>query len=115
MREKKALSHLKAFQVGEDGLPRFIFHGVNGSRVVPMDRWIKAKQKLVRNGSGQMYYKSGFHSFQSMADTARWQKSVRKDYAICRVWVRGVRRKWSGRCFLSQYMFLSSKDFKQAL
>ncbi len=44
-----------------------LFHSVNGSRKIPINQWIKAKQNIVQDGSGQKKkrYRAGFHVFDS--------------------------------------------------
>lgn len=38
-----------------------LFHGTKGSRKLPINQWIEADQKYVRDGSGETFYNSGFH------------------------------------------------------
>ena len=38
-----------------------LFHGVNRSRVLPVNKWLKADIKLVRDGTSKTWYKSGWH------------------------------------------------------
>jgi hypothetical protein len=47
-----------AWKVFEDSgyLPRFLFHGVGGSRIVPLDRWIAAEVKWRKEGSNPFYW-----------------------------------------------------------
>ena len=40
-----------------------LFHAVNGSRVIPVDQWLKAERKLVSDGKSTKYV-SGFHVFK---------------------------------------------------
>ena len=42
-----------------------LFHGTLKSRKLPKDIWIKADNKLVRDGSGGTYYMSGFHILET--------------------------------------------------
>jgi hypothetical protein len=47
----------------------FLYHGVGKSRKIPFKTWLKADVKIVRDGTGKRYYKSGFHVFDNI-DTA---------------------------------------------
>jgi hypothetical protein len=38
-----------------------LFHGVNGTRIMPVGVWLAAEKKMVTDGSGQQKYLSGFH------------------------------------------------------
>lgn len=38
-----------------------LFHGVDGSREFPMNEWVKADKKWVKDGTNGTYYTSGFH------------------------------------------------------
>jgi hypothetical protein len=44
----------------KEGSPFFIFHGLNGSRSIPLDTKLTAKERIVRDGNGRAYL-SGFH------------------------------------------------------
>jgi len=45
--------------------PHTLFHGVNGTKQVPFDKWVNADLKLVTDGSGVTEYVSGFHLLPS--------------------------------------------------
>ena len=49
--------------VDEDkpGIFKTLFHGVNGSRILKFDEWIKADLKQVKDGTSKTIYKSGWH------------------------------------------------------
>jgi len=38
-----------------------LFHGIDGSRIIPVGEWVKSEQKMVRDGSTGTKYKSGWH------------------------------------------------------
>lgn len=46
-----------------------IFHGIEGRKRLPYDKWLRAEHKMVRDGSGGKEYLSGIHCFKSF-DTA---------------------------------------------
>ena len=45
----------------KDGLPLTLFHGIRGSRRIPLDQWVKAEVKVVHDGDKGRPYRSGFH------------------------------------------------------
>ncbi len=51
----------------KDGQPRTLFHGVGGSRTLPLDTWIEAVVKDVSDGG--TVYKSGFHVLADLDET----------------------------------------------
>ena len=47
-----------------DGKYKTLFHGLNGSKTIPTNQWLKAEEKLVSDGSGNKKYLSGWHLFK---------------------------------------------------
>jgi hypothetical protein len=45
----------------KSGLPHTLFHGIRGSRKIPLGRWVKARVATVHDGDRGRPYKSGFH------------------------------------------------------
>lgn len=56
------------------GQPATLFHGVDGSRKLPMDTWIEAEIKPVTDGSGVTVYQSGFHVLPRLEDVIEFLK-----------------------------------------
>jgi len=52
-----------------------LFHGIEGSRIIPVGEWVKSEQKLVSDGSSGTKYKSGWHI---MIDYDECQKYLSK-------------------------------------
>jgi hypothetical protein len=46
-----------------EGKPLTLFHGVGGSRELPIGSWVEAEERPVIDGSGGTEYRSGFHVF----------------------------------------------------
>lgn len=87
------------------GKPCTLFHGLNGSKILPRDTWLVANKKLVTDGSRQFPYMSGFHvmpDVQSCYDYLTRFKNV-KDKAIVACYALGIRSKpqASGPVFLA--------------
>ena len=50
-----------------------LFHGNNGSRVIPMKEWVEAsKYKLVTDGSSSTEYMSGWHVFENFDEAKKY-------------------------------------------
>ena len=58
-----------------------LFHGVNGSRTIPMNEWLKASVKLVTDGTRETstQYMSGFHVFAHKEDCKKFIGRFRKE------------------------------------
>lgn len=84
----------KIFDVKDDS-PHTLFHGVKGSRRLSIGRWLTAERKMVRDGSGQNRYISGFHAYETMEDVKAWVKGARNlaGRVVSKVQVRGCRNK----------------------
>ena len=81
----------KAFKV-ENSTLKFMFKAHEGTRIVPINRWLKAKQKVVSDGTGRQY-RAGFHCFLDIEAVHRFVKQTKGKYLIVIVKVKGVRPK----------------------
>mgnify|MGYP003334637898 CR=1 FL=1 len=107
---------IKAFRKDALGRPRFLFHALDGSSLVPLNTWIRAENKLVTDGSSTTSFRSGFHSFPNRVPLRIWQKSLKHEKYIALVKVRKVSRKLHSKndVVLSDYMYLSSRSWEKA-
>lgn len=73
------LVHYRMFDEKDD-LPHTLFHGVNGSRKLPLDTWVEAAVKTVCDGSKHKStaYQSGFHVFEHFNDVVSFLSRFRK-------------------------------------
>lgn len=85
--------------------PKTLFHGVGGSKLLEVGKWITAVKKMVSDGSRQQPYLSGFHvmpTLQSCIDyLQKFRNTEHKAVITCEV--KGVREKpqASGPVFLA--------------
>ena len=65
--------------------PRTLFHGIpvdhdqsraGRSRVLPLDRWLDAEVRQVRDGAGNAQYLSGFHCYPDLDAVKAWFKTA---------------------------------------
>lgn len=75
----------------KDDHPHTLFHGVGGSRRLPVGQWLEAEQKPVVDGSGQDEYRSGFHVFYTWGEAESYLSNFRveKDRRVIPVRVAG--------------------------
>ena len=72
---------------------KMLFHGIKGSRIIPIDEWIKSEQKTVRDGSVGTQYTSGWHIMMNRDEAveymARFTSNSSLERVIVEVDVRG--------------------------
>lgn len=95
---------------------KFIFHGVDGQRVIPTGRWLQAIKKPVTDGSGSTIYVSGFHVFSSIYAVAKWAQSLKHtdNRIVVEVRCKEVRPKshsWHG-VELADFIQLSARSLR---
>lgn len=93
----------------EDRLPRFLFHGVAGSKLVPLDEWLTAEVKWRREGSNPHYW-TAFHCYPSLASVAAWRHRTRRSAGrvVVEIAVRDVIKKPTrGEAYLARQMMIT--------
>lgn len=85
-----------------------LFHGVNGSRKIPIDAWVTAKQSVGYEGSHGKKFRTGFHVFDSLEYGLKFISKFRKKrtIAIVEIEVSGKLRikPTNNRILLCKYM-----------
>lgn len=101
----------------KDGLPLTLFHGVGGSRTLPLDCWIDASVKAVRDGAGTTY-QSGFHALPTLNEAIQYMAKFKNPRVICEVDIDETAGVWpkmhspSG-VILAKRMRISSSQWSQ--
>ena len=62
----------KIFDIDNEKNLKFLFHGLNHSRNVTQNKWLKAKKIKGRDGTGKRYYTTGFHFFKTLHEAEKW-------------------------------------------
>ena len=62
----------KIVEKEKNGDIKTLFHGLNGSKIMPMNEWITADMKEVYDGSDGTRYISGFHVLFSLEKTKKY-------------------------------------------
>jgi hypothetical protein len=74
-----------------------LFHGLNGTRTLPVGEWLKADVKLVCDGTRKTSteYMSGFHLLPTMDECRDFARKFTKerDLVMVECEVKGIRRK----------------------
>ena len=96
MDDKDKIIHhaYRIVEVTKDGSYKTLFHGVQGSRCLPIDKWITADQRIVSDGGTE--YMSGFHVLSNYHDCLLYLKrftSKKRTLRIISVHVKNFRRK----------------------
>lgn len=71
-----------------------LFHGLNGSKTLPVDTWLTATKKMVSDGKGTVYL-SGFHIMQSLDEAKSYLKAFKniKHKNVIQVYAKNVWKK----------------------
>lgn len=99
--------------------PKTLFHGVDGSRTLPIGKWIKAARKMVTNGSRMYPYLSGFHSYPDLEAARRWLQSAQivEGRVVVKVKIDGCREKPRDirETILSDWLLITPKDWGERI
>jgi len=93
-----------------NGILKTLFHGVNRSKTLTLNKWLKAEIKDVRDGSCQKTYKSGFHILKTYEECKEYLKRFthidKKKIVKCKamnVWSKTHSRS---NVYLAEYIFI---------
>lgn len=103
----------------KDDKPHTLFHGINRSTTIPLNRWVEAERKMVRDGGNTTPYVSGFHvlmSRQACEDYLTKFKNT-KDLVIVECEAVELRQKLHSRSpvYLAGAMRISEQNWQTAL
>jgi len=96
-----------------DGSPEFLYHCIEGSRAVPLDRWLDAEIKWAKEGSNP-YYWTAFHAYPSLASVAAWRHRTRRTAGrvVVEVTVEQVEKKPTrGEAYLARRILLTARQW----
>lgn len=103
-----------------DGTYKTLFHGINRSKVLVFDEWLKADIKPVRDGTNGTVYNSGWHimtSYDECVDYLKKFKNIEpKRIVMCdakNIWPKGHSKE---NVFLSEYIYIhDNKLYSKAI
>ncbi len=103
---------LKVFE-DRGGRPEFLFHGVGGSRRVPLDTWLDAEVKWAKEGSNPHYW-TAFHAYPSIETVVLWRHRTRRQTGrvVVEIDVTDVTKKPTrGEAYLARRMRLTAAQW----
>ncbi len=111
MNNRDSIVCYKIVDISPTGEYKTLFHGVNGSRVLPIGTWIKADRKWA--GEGGTKYWTGFHVLLSKAKAKKYFKKFtdeKKTRVIVKCHAQNLRPKESskGLVFLADDLMVVS-------
>jgi len=97
--------------VDKDGKGNFkaLFHGIGGTRIIPVGEWVKSEQKLVRDGSVGTQYFSGWHIMMNLNEAQEYLSrfTANIDRVLVEVDVKGkiwAKKHSPSNVFLCEYV-----------
>lgn len=102
------------------GKPHTLFHGLYGSRRIPVGAWVRAKtDKLVRDGTGP-WYKPGFNVLLEREAIEKYLErfTAPRDLKVVKIMVRGPLRKKEhspNNIWLADEMLLPAESLRDAI
>lgn len=93
-----------------------LFHGINGTRKIPLDTWLKADRKWAGEG-GQKYW-TGFHVFLTEYIAEKYLERFtdkKKTRVVVHCYAKGIRPKESsrGNVFLAKELMVPAYFIKE--
>ena len=79
----------------ENGMIKNLFRGIDGSRKIPLNKWLKADIKDGFDGSNRHMYKTGIHCLGNLDVAKEYLNNFKthSDKVICRCVIRGFHIK----------------------
>lgn len=104
---------LRLFEIKEDKLYT-LFHGINGSRLVPVGIWLSADKKIVKDGVSGKPYLSGFHAFKDIDPEVFVKQKFRKErtFAVVEVIIEDIYEKPSNKNIILAGRMKVPKEYK---
>lgn len=95
---------------------RTLFHGIDGTRVLPTETLLFAKHNWVRDGSGGTKYISGIHVFKDKKIAEKYLKKfkTKRNRVIIECFAEELRVKPTNKdVYLANMLFIPSKNDMQ--
>ena len=98
--------------IKENNLIKTLFHGVNRTRILPINSWLKADKKIRKDGSNGKEYLTGFHCFKSKEKAIKFMNRFRtnKNRIIVECKAKGLRQKPTNQnVFLADEIYINKE------
>lgn len=94
----------------EKGKLKTLFHGLNGSKTIPMYEWLKAKVAVVHDGTNGTSYMSGWHVFETYNECQEYLKYFKnlkfKVIAKCKAQDLWDKKHSKGNVILARWLYV---------
>ena len=107
----------KVFVV-EDGCLKNLFKGIEGTRTIEFNTWLRAENKMSVDGSGQDPYLTGIHCLLDKDKAIDYLDNFRtdKNRIVLEVKVDGIRQKPTNRnVYLADWLYVDKDKFDTKL
>lgn len=108
------MKYYKIFDI-RDNNPCTLFHGINKSKKLPLNKWIKANVKIVDDGGTK--YLSGFHVLKDKQKAIKYLNRFTNISCktIVEVECKNIRKKQHSPhdVYLAEYMRINDKDWSK--
>lgn len=93
----------------QNGNAKTLFHGLEGSKTIPIKKWLKAEKKMVKDGIGSEYM-SGWHIIPSPELCREYLKKFKnteyKAIAKCKCKSIVKKEKSPDQVYLADYLYI---------
>lgn len=115
----KAREMWRFFRCSGRDRPCTLFHGLLGSKTLPMSLWLKAERKVALQSGAKYTFETGFHLLSTEGEAIEYRKQFKDptDLVICRVWAGGLRRKPRARneVWLADWMYIETDEWFRSM
>ena len=102
----------------EDGKIKNLFKGIEGSRTLPLDKWLEAENKWSVDGSGQEPYLTGIHCLLEKEKAINYLDNFRtdRDRIVVECRAKDLRQKPTNEnVFLADFIYIPSENVDEYL
>ena len=114
----KMKKYYKIFDIGKNG-PKTLFHGINGTRELKLNKWLTAKMPIVNDNAQS--YRAGFHLLKTLKETKAYFDKFKNKRNRCIIEVHvdenaGLwKKKTSKNVLLAKRIKITSKQWSNKL
>lgn len=95
-----------------------LFRGIEGTRTIKFDTWLKAEKKMGVDGSGQEPYLTGIHVLKNKQKAINYLDNFRteKNRVVIPCYAKGLRQKPTNKdVYLADYIFVPSENIQKKI
>ena len=95
-----------------------LFKGIEGTRILPTNKWLKAEKKMGRDGGNSRWYLTGIHCLKDKEKAEDYLNNFRteKERIIIKAKGRGLRQKPTNEnVYLADEIMIPKNNLEKAL